>query len=91
MLLITDCYCSSLAVFALFLLVGFNRTAFYPSISRLEDSLTIFNASSSQYTLETMAYVSLLIPFVLAYIFYVWRALNRSTMGMQDVKDDHAY
>ena len=81
-----------MAVMALFFLVGFNNTAFYPSYSDLDSSLTIYNASSSRYTLETMAYVSLIAPFVMAYIFYAWRALNKKRIDLQDIeKDHHAY
>ena len=57
---------------------GYNDTAFYPSLMDPESSLTIRNASSSEFTLETMSYVSILIPFVLAYIFYVWRSMERN-------------
>jgi cytochrome d ubiquinol oxidase subunit II len=58
-----------LTVFSLFLLAGFNNTAFYPSTYDLQSSLTIENSSSSRYTLVVMSYVSLMVPFVLAYIF----------------------
>ncbi len=78
-----------LAVIALFIVAGFNNTAFYPSYTDLNSSLTIYNASSSLYTLKTMAYVSLASPIVLAYIFYAWRALNKKQIDIQDVKDDH--
>ena len=78
-----------LAVIALFIVAGFNNTAFYPSYTDLNSSLTIHNASSSLYTLKTMAYVSLASPIVLAYIFYAWRALNKKQIDIQDVKDDH--
>ena len=67
-----------LAVVALFMAAGYNDTAFYPSLMDPESSLTIRNASSSEFTLETMSYVSILIPFVLAYIFYVWRSMERN-------------
>ncbi len=65
-----------LAVFALFLLAGFNGTSFYPSTHDLQSSLTIRKASSSLFTLKTMMYVSFLIPFVLAYIWFAWKAVS---------------
>lgn len=81
-----------LAVIALFILVGFNSTAFYPSTADINASLTIHNASSSRYTLETMAYVSILTPFVAAYIFYAWRALNKKRITIDEIRQDpHAY
>jgi len=63
-----------LAVFSLFLTAGLNNTAYYPSYLICKVSLTIENSSSSKYTLTAMSYVSLLIPFVILYIFIVWRA-----------------
>lgn len=78
-----------LTVIALFILAGFNDTAFYPSYTDLNSSLTIHNASSSQYTLKTMAYVSILTPFVIAYIFYAWRALNRKRIDIKEIQEDH--
>ena len=58
----------------------------------MQSSLTIRNSSSSEFTLRVMAYVSLLIPFVVAYIWYAWRALNRRPMTREEVrKDDHLY
>lgn len=81
-----------LTVFALFLLAGFNNTAFYPSIYDLQSSLTIQNASSSKFTLVAMSYVSLLIPFVLAYIVYFWRAMNRTKITEQEMNEEsHVY
>lgn len=81
-----------LTVIALFVLVGFNDTAFYPSYTDLQSSLTIRNASSSHYTLETMAYVSVITPVVIAYIFYAWRALNKKRIDLKEVQEDlHAY
>ncbi|MFO7829393.1 MAG: cytochrome d ubiquinol oxidase subunit II, partial [Bacteroidales bacterium] len=65
-----------LTVLALFLIAGFNQTAFYPSTFDLQSSLTIENASSSKYTLTAMSYVSLMVPFVAAYIWYAWKAIN---------------
>jgi cytochrome d ubiquinol oxidase subunit II len=65
-----------LTVFALFLAAGFNGTSFYPSTYDLQSSLTIFNASSSHFTLVTMMYVSFFIPVVFIYIWYAWKALD---------------
>ncbi|HPF51173.1 MAG TPA: cytochrome d ubiquinol oxidase subunit II [Draconibacterium sp.] len=79
-------------VFALFLIAGFNNTAFYPSIYDLQSSLTIQNASSSKFTLVAMSYVSLMIPFVLAYIIYFWRAMNRKKITEQEMQEEsHVY
>ncbi len=79
-------------VFALFLLAGFNNTAFYPSNFDLQSSLTIQNASSSKFTLVAMSYVSLLIPFVLAYIVYFWRAMNKKKISAEEMKSEsHVY
>ncbi|HEQ3624494.1 cytochrome d ubiquinol oxidase subunit II [Campylobacter coli] len=81
-----------LAVFALFLSIGLGSSAFYPSLSDLQSSLTIRNASSSYYTLSVMAYVSLLVPFVLAYIIYVWNAMDRVKITREEMKDsEHLY
>jgi len=81
-----------LTVFALFLIAGFNNTAFYPSIYDLQSSLTIQNASSSKFTLVAMSYVSLMIPFVLAYIVYFWRAMNRKKITEQEMQEEsHVY
>lgn len=66
-----------LAVWALLLIAGLNNTAFYPSLTSPQSSLCLANSCSSEFTLRTMALVSLLIPFVLAYIAYVWRAIER--------------
>ncbi|EAI2464867.1 cytochrome d ubiquinol oxidase subunit II [Campylobacter coli] len=83
---------SVLAVFALFLSIGLGSSAFYPSLSDLQSSLTIRNASSSYYTLSVMAYVSLLVPFVLAYIIYVWNTMDRVKITREEMKDsEHLY
>ncbi|EAI4025587.1 cytochrome d ubiquinol oxidase subunit II [Campylobacter coli] len=83
---------SVLAVFALFLSIGLGSSAFYPSLSDLQSSLTIRNASSSYYTLSVMAYVSLLVPFVLAYIIYVWNAMDKVKITREEMKDsEHLY
>ena len=79
----------TLAVTALFLITGLNSTAFYPSFSDLASSLTIKNASSSHYTLGVMAYVSLLVPVVLAYIIVVWRAIDSKKITQDEIKNDH--
>jgi cytochrome d ubiquinol oxidase subunit II len=81
-----------LAVFALFLIAGFNGTAFYPSSYDLSSSLTIRNASSSLFTLKTMMYVSFIIPFVLAYIWYAWKAINKKKITEEEMKEEgHIY
>jgi cytochrome d ubiquinol oxidase subunit II len=81
-----------LFVFSLFSLAGYNNTAYYPSSFDLQSSLTITNSSSSQYTLITMSYVSLLIPFVLAYIFYTWRSINREKITSDEIRTgSHIY
>ncbi len=81
-----------LTVFSLLLLAGFNNTSYYPSTSDLQSSLTIHNSSSSHYTLTAMSYVSLLIPFVLAYIWYAWRSINNKKIDAAEMESDsHAY
>jgi len=81
-----------LTVFALFLVAGFNHTAFYPSTYDLQSSLTIGNSSSSRYTLTVMSYVSLFVPVVLAYIFYTWRAINRKKTNVEELdRESHKY
>lgn len=78
-------------VFSVFLLAGFNNTAYYPSVADLQSSLTIANSSSSHYTLAAMSYVSLIIPFVLMYIVYVWRIINKKKIGINDMNGEHVY
>jgi cytochrome d ubiquinol oxidase subunit II len=81
-----------LAVFALFMVAGFNGTSFYPSSCDLPSSLTIYNASSSQFTLKTMMYVSFIIPFVVAYIWYAWKSINRKRITADEMKEEgHVY
>lgn len=81
-----------LSVFALFLLAGFNRTAFYPSLFDLQSSLTIRNASSSFFTLKTMMYVSFIIPLVAAYIWYAWKAININKITEEEMNsEEHKY
>ncbi len=78
-----------LVVFSLFMLAGFNNTAFYPSGYDLQSSLTIQNASSSHYTLVVMSWVSLFVPFVLTYIIFVWRALTRKKIDEKEMQEEH--
>jgi len=81
-----------LAVCSLLLVAGYNNTAYYPATPDLQSSLTIFNSSSSEFTLYTMTIVSILIPFVLAYIFYAWRSMEKKRTDIADINsDDHAY
>lgn len=81
-----------LTVFALFCLAGFNNTSFYPSNFDLQSSLTIHNSSSSFYTLTVMSYVSLLVPFVFAYIWYTWKSINRKKIDAAEMEEGgHAY
>ena len=81
-----------LTVFSLFLLAGFNNTAYYPSTFNLQNSLTISNSSSSHYTLTAMSYVSLIIPFVLVYIFISWRALTKKKINKEELEgESHLY
>lgn len=75
-----------LAVLALFLLAGFNNTAYYPSSTDLQSSLTIYNSSSSKFTLTAMSIVSLLIPFVAAYIWYAWWSMDREKLTPEEVE-----
>jgi Cytochrome bd-type quinol oxidase, subunit 2 len=77
-----------LAVFSLFLVAGFNGTSFYPSLSDLQSSLTIRNASSSLFTLKTMMYVSFIIPLVLGYIWYAWKAINNSKITEEEMNSE---
>lgn len=81
-----------LVVLVLLLMVGWNNTAYYPSNIDLQASLTIENSSSSEFTLRTMAYVSLLIPFVLAYIAYAWYSLDKKKITLDELREsDHTY
>jgi cytochrome bd ubiquinol oxidase subunit II len=81
-----------LTVFALFLIAGLNNTAFYPSTFNLQNSLTIESASSSKYTLTIMSYVSLLVPFVIAYIWYAWKSINNKKIDANEMNEDiHVY
>lgn len=76
---------------AVFFTAGYNGTPFYPSKVDPQSSLTIYNASSSHYTLTAMSYVALFIPFVLAYIFYVWKQMDSKKIGQMDIEDKKAY
>jgi len=99
--ILSDGYCkgiwfsgfgTTLFVFSLFSLAGYNNTAYYPSSFDLQSSLTITNSSSSHYTLITMSYVSLLVPFVLAYIFYAWKSINREKITSEEIQTgSHIY
>lgn len=81
-----------LTVLALLLCAGWNNTVYYPSLADMQSSLTIANSSSSEFTLRVMAYVSLFIPFVAAYIWYAWRALNRRPVTREELRDEeHTY
>ena len=81
-----------LVVLCLLLCAGWNNTAYYPSNADLQSSLTISNSCSSEFTLRTMTYVSFLVPFVLAYIVYAWRSIDKKKIDFDDIKsDEHAY
>ncbi len=81
-----------LTVFSLFLIAGFNGTAFYPSTYDLNSSLTIQNASSSLFTLKTMMYVSFLVPFIIAYIWYAWKSINVTRITEEEMSaEGHVY
>lgn len=81
-----------LTVFSMLLLAGFNNTAFYPSTFNLQNSLTIENASSSLYTLKSMTYVSFIVPFVIAYIWYAWRAMTKTKISEIELdSEEHKY
>lgn len=80
-----------LVVLCLLLCAGWNHTAYYPSNEDLQSSLTIVNSCSSEFTLRTMAYVSIFIPFVLAYIAYAWRALDRKEIDKDEIAHGDAY
>ena len=78
-----------LSVLALLLCAGWNNTAYYPSLADLQSSLTIHNSCSSPFTLKVMSFVSLLIPFVLAYIYYAWRALDLRKIDSKEIDESH--
>ena len=80
-----------LTVLALLLSCAWNNTAYYPSTADLQSSLTLENSCSSEFTLTTMFWVSLLVPFVLAYIIYAWRAIDAKKLDKEELRTDHAY
>lgn len=80
-----------MVVLSLLLCAGWNNTAYYPSIANLQSSLTITNSCSSEFTLHTMAVVSLLIPFVLAYIVYAWRCIDKKKLDHDEISRGEAY
>ena len=80
-----------LAVLSLLLCAGYNSTAYYPSNADLQSSLTIANSCSSEFTLRTMFYVSLLVPFVVGYIAYVWYVMDKKKLTKEEVSQDEAY
>ncbi len=81
-----------LTVLALLLCSAWNNTAYYPSTADLQSSLTMQNSCSSEFTLRTMFYVSLLVPFVLAYIVYAWRAIDSKKITAKEIEEaEHVY
>lgn len=80
-----------LAVMALFMVAGYNNTAYYPSTYDLQSSLTLANSCSSEFTLRTMAVVSLIIPFVVAYIAYFWRQMDRKSLTTEELNTSDKY
>lgn len=80
-----------LVVLVLLLCAGWNHTAYYPSNADLQSSLTIANSCSSEFTLRTMAYVSLLIPFVLSYIVYAWWSIDKKKLDSKEIQEGEAY
>lgn len=81
-----------LTVLALLLTAGYNNTAYYPSYTDIQSSITLANSCSSQFTLKTMAYVSILVPFVIAYIFYAWRSIDNRKIDAKEMDEGgHAY
>lgn len=79
-------------VLSLFFIAGYNNTPYYPSAVDMQSSLTLYNSSSSLFTLEVMSVVSLILPIVLAYIFWAWRTMDRRSITVEEIKDDdHAY
>ena len=80
-----------LMVLVLFLIAGWNNTAYYPSNADLQCSLTISNSCSSEFTLRTMAIVSVLVPFVLVYIVYAWHSIDKKRITAEEIADGEAY
>ncbi|MDE6243651.1 MAG: cytochrome d ubiquinol oxidase subunit II, partial [Muribaculaceae bacterium] len=81
---------TALVIIALLAVAGYANTAYLPSLIDPQSSLTLANSSSSLFTLKTMSIVSLLVPFVLAYLIYVWRKMNASPLTDKDI-DKHAH
>ncbi len=80
-----------LAVMALFMVAGYNNTAYYPSTYDLQASLTLTNSCSSEFTLRTMAVVSLIIPFVVAYIAYFWHKMDKKSLTTEELNNSEKY
>ena len=80
-----------LAVMALFMIAGYNNTAYYPSTYDLQSSLTLANSCSSEFTLSTMAVVSLIIPFVVGYIAYFWRQMDKKSLTTEELNTSDKY
>ncbi|MDE6073460.1 MAG: cytochrome d ubiquinol oxidase subunit II [Muribaculaceae bacterium] len=81
-----------LVILSLFAILGYNNTVYLPSLTDLQSSLTIANSSSTLFTLKTMSIVSILVPFVIAYIAYVWRKMDATPITPDEVRaDDHMY
>lgn len=77
-----------LVVLSLFFIAGYNNTAYYPSVADIQSSLTIYNSSSSLFTLETMSVVSFLVPIVLVYVAYTWRAMDKKSITEQELQHE---
>ena len=80
-----------LAVMAIFMIAAYNGTAYYPSTADLQSSLTLSNSCSSEFTLKTMAIVSLIIPFVVAYIAYFWRQMDKKSLTKEELENSEKY
>ena len=80
-----------LAVMAIFMIAGYNGTAYYPSVADLQSSLTLANSCSSEFTLKTMAIVSLIIPFVVAYIAYFWHKMDKKQLTSVEMETSDKY
>ena len=80
-----------MVVIVLFLIAGYNGTAYYPSSADLQCSLTLANSCSSEFTLKTMAIVSLIIPFVVAYIAYFWRKMDLPSLTKEELDHTEKY
>lgn len=80
-----------LAVMALFMIARYTGTSYYPSTADLQSSLTLANSCSSEFTLRTMAIVSLIIPFVVAYIAYFWRQMDKKSLTKEELEQGEKY